>query len=151
MERISRRLEQAGGEALPFRRFKEDVTGNEGTKVIACDVLRREGYITIEDGPRGSRMHTLLRPYRQSSDPLADAFDPDTIDRRPIVSRPSPGDDEATVSLSPLLRDRRLSTGTVVTRDDLTVSPNRTCPLHGTELKPEACYSCDAIAVGAES
>lgn len=66
MERISEWLEdnpQATG-----RQVMTAVRGNTDAKRAALDVLISEGWVMAEDGARGARLHTVLRPYREDAD-----------------------------------------------------------------------------------
>lgn len=67
MERVSRELERSGS-ALSWNQIKLAVAGNNDHKHLALDLLVRDGYVSREDGPRRSHLHTSVRPYRETGD-----------------------------------------------------------------------------------
>ena len=82
------------------------------TAGAAIDLLVEEGNVSVVDGPRNSRLHTLERPYSQREDPRSDLYRPsgDSRDaeapvtvsvsyrgRRETDTQPSPGDGRETV------------------------------------------------------
>ncbi|MFH5822273.1 AAA family ATPase [Georgenia sp. AZ-5] len=73
MERVSRALETAG-EPLSFRDVDGRVTGKQQHVTTALEVLVAEGYVNRADGPRRSKLHSIVRPYRQADDPESDAY-----------------------------------------------------------------------------
>ena len=100
MERVSRALEDAG-EPLTFRALDSRVVGQQQHITTALDTLVREGYVERTHGPRNSNMHATVRPYRQDTDPLSDAYTArETVSQfsahpdRVTVSRPKNGDGE---------------------------------------------------------
>lgn len=80
MERVSIYLE---GLAAPTSRNEVEtaVKGKREYVRLALDVLRIEGYIGEEDGPRGARLVRSLRPFREAEDDFA-----------PTSPRPRPGE-----------------------------------------------------------
>lgn len=65
MERVSLLLEAADG-PLTGRNVTDAVTGKKGAVTAALDALVREGHVRREPGPRGSHLHTSVRPYREA-------------------------------------------------------------------------------------
>ncbi len=72
MERISRHLEIAVG-PLTVNQIKDDVTGQGKQLGAALDALVSEGYVSREDGPGSSKLHTARKPYRRDDDELEKA------------------------------------------------------------------------------
>jgi hypothetical protein len=72
MERISDKL---SGELEPVsvNEVKRRVKGTGERVGDAIATLITEGYVTASEGPRGSRMLTLTRPYREVDDPVLKA------------------------------------------------------------------------------
>ena len=91
MERIAEALDGAP-EPLSFRGVDERVSGKADHKRIALRVLVDEAYVTVSDGPRNAKLHTLVRPYRQRLDPASDLY------VRPGHTQPP--DDRVSVSVS---------------------------------------------------
>lgn len=77
MEKISRTAENAPA-ALSLRQLRELVGGNARTVGETVTLLTREGYLTTTDGPRGAKLVTSARAYRQQDDPLSDKYAGDT-------------------------------------------------------------------------
>jgi hypothetical protein len=75
MEKISRHLETLS-EPQSFNDVNRDVSGREQGIRDALTTLVAEEYVTIESGPRNSRMHRHAKPYRQYSDPESDQYQP---------------------------------------------------------------------------
>lgn len=74
MERASMFLEGRIG-ASSTRVVLAGVSGKEKAVTEALRILAAEGWITSEAGARGAILHESLRPYRQVTDPLSDAYD----------------------------------------------------------------------------
>ena len=72
MERVSRFLEDNPESST--RHIREQVSGNERAVVDALTALVDERYVDVSDGPRGAKLHTLARSYRQAADPASDAY-----------------------------------------------------------------------------
>ena len=111
MERISEALE-VSTDPMSFRSIDTLVSGKQAHIVTALESLVTEGYVTRHDGPRNSKMHTSVEPYRQALDPQSDMFkggetlNPpkrlSTVSRtytgvRETDTQPSPGDSGETV------------------------------------------------------
>ncbi len=111
MEKVSRALE-AVDEPLSFRGVDERVQGKQQHKAQALDVLVAEGYVQRTAGARNAKLHTLVKPYRQGTDPASDAYLPAGDSRAPdecvtvsvpidggreTDTQPSPGDGRETV------------------------------------------------------
>lgn len=86
MERVSRALE-AAGEPLSGREIDEGVKGKSQHVRAAVGVLVDEGYVSRREAAGNSRLHELVRPYRQSEDPHSDLF----TGARPVRPRPIDG------------------------------------------------------------
>ena len=67
MEKVSRYLERAG-EERSRNQIEEAVQGKRKALRQAIDVLIAEEYATERDGPRGARLVTLQRVYREDAD-----------------------------------------------------------------------------------
>lgn len=96
MERASKAL-QAATEPLSLRSFIGEVKGKKGSAEQAIAALVAEGYVTVEDGPRGAKLHRSAKPYLQIEDPQSDSYKGNSSigDSRPpkttpICPRPSP-------------------------------------------------------------
>jgi hypothetical protein len=76
MERVSRYVE--GNPQASTRDIRTNITGKESAVLTALALLVSEGYVTAEQGPRNSVLHTHARSYRQATDPLSDAQPPGT-------------------------------------------------------------------------
>ncbi|WP_143556854.1 AAA family ATPase [Serinibacter salmoneus] len=131
MERVSKALEDAEA-PLSYRSIEGAVTGRKGAARAALDVLVAEGFVSVEDGARNAKMHTLTRAYRQADDPQSDTYTGgghSTEKVPPIecltVPRPRDGDGGRTVKASP--GDSR---GTVGDGGTVTPIPSRSpaCP-----------------------
>ncbi len=74
MEQVSKALT---GELEPLSKaeVKRRVGGNGQKCGDAIDVLIHEGHLTASDGPRGSVLVTLTRPYLRENDPLENPVD----------------------------------------------------------------------------
>lgn len=68
MERVSRALEDAS-ESLTFNKIAEAVEGKRSVVQAAVTALVDEGYVERKDGPRNSKLHTSVKPYREADDP----------------------------------------------------------------------------------
>ncbi|MGY1712525.1 AAA family ATPase [Geodermatophilus sp. SYSU D00758] len=75
MEKVSRALEGVD-EPLSFRGIDDRVQGKQQHIAQALDVLVAEGHVQRTAGPRNAKLHTLVRPYRQATDPASDAYEP---------------------------------------------------------------------------
>jgi hypothetical protein len=84
MERVSIYVEGVD-EPVSRNLVESAVKGKREYVRLALDVLRIEGYVHEEHGPRGARLVSALRPFRESQDDLA-----------PTSPRPRPGDETAT-------------------------------------------------------
>lgn len=82
MERISKHVEQLNdaGIAPSVNESIGTVSGKRKHLAAALDTLVAEGFITVEQGPRGARLHRTTRPYRQADDPRSDRYDPPPSD-----------------------------------------------------------------------
>lgn len=69
MERVSEALEK---EQLSFRGLRQRVKGRDEHIRAAVGVLRDEGYLAVQSGPRNSDLHSSVRPYRQRDDEKSD-------------------------------------------------------------------------------
>src|SRR5206468_8701422 len=67
MEQISRHLE-AAETRQSTRTIESAVAGKATTKRKALDHLVKEGYVLRESGLRNSRMHSIIKPYREAED-----------------------------------------------------------------------------------
>lgn len=67
MERVSLVLEAAAA-PMSGRAVTDAVTGKKGAVAVALAGLVREGHVQREAGPRGSHLHTSVRPYREADD-----------------------------------------------------------------------------------
>jgi hypothetical protein len=61
MERLSTAITQSPG--LTTRALRGAVQGKSDAKDLALELLVSEGYVTIEPGPRGARLHHPKRPF----------------------------------------------------------------------------------------
>lgn len=96
MERVSRYLE-ATSEPVSRTTVETSVKGKSVSALRqAMDALVREGYADEQTGPRGARLLTSLRPYRQEEEPEH------TTPSDPV--RPRPDGDTVTPSKRPPLR-----------------------------------------------
>jgi hypothetical protein len=75
MERVSELLE-GQKEPLAENTVVRDAGGNAKAARKALARLVEEDYVKREDGPRRSKLHTSLRPYRQADDPDSDQYAP---------------------------------------------------------------------------
>jgi hypothetical protein len=66
MERISDHLTTYPGAS--WYAIREAVRGKTDGKQLALQRLIAEGYVTTEDGPRGSTRHTLIKRYTEAGD-----------------------------------------------------------------------------------
>ncbi len=73
MERVSRFLEDAD-EPSSRKTVTDRVRGNRTALLDALDVLKGEGYVEVTVGVRKAELCTSRRPYRQTDDPLSDAY-----------------------------------------------------------------------------
>jgi len=96
MERVSIELE-GRDEPASIRSIREAIGGRSSYVTDALEVLKVEGYVSEEEGPRSSRLFTSLNPYREDDDEDADA-------PVPTGSRPVPDEHEqdTTATGSPL-------------------------------------------------
>lgn len=67
MQKTSQALEQCR-EPLSFNGICTAVTGKREHLRLAVDALIAEGYIRAEPGPRGSTLHTSIKPFRETED-----------------------------------------------------------------------------------
>lgn len=75
MEKISRFLED-GHEKVTTTEIEKSVDG-KGTRIRdALKFLAQGGYIQVTEGPRNSKCHSLVKPYRQINDPQSDHYAP---------------------------------------------------------------------------
>jgi hypothetical protein len=66
MERVSRYVEFDDG--CSQNKITENVDGKYSYIVDALQILVEEGYIRREDGPRRTKLHHSLTPYRKAED-----------------------------------------------------------------------------------
>jgi hypothetical protein len=89
MEKISRALE-AAPEPLSQNSALDPavVRGNERAKAGALKILVAENYVIRSPGARNSFLHTSVRPYRETADPLSDSYVPEleTVTRTPTTA-----------------------------------------------------------------
>ena len=91
MERVSRWIETQHHPASK-KSIEDAVRGRAGFVRLALERLVEEGYVEVEQGPRGATLHRSLTPYRQAEDPAADSSTLQQDSRpRPTSSRPRPG------------------------------------------------------------
>jgi hypothetical protein len=79
MERVSELLE-GQKEPLAENTVVRDAGGNAKAARKALARLVEEDYVKREDGPRRSKLHTSLRPYRQADDPDSDQYAPPSLE-----------------------------------------------------------------------
>jgi hypothetical protein len=101
MEKVSRFVEQATqtGDGVTGKVLEDGVDGRADTIRKAVAILVRDHYIRVDNGPRNSRIHTSLQPYREVTDRASDKY-VTTLPGRP---RPTSSDlvpDEVTVTSS---------------------------------------------------
>jgi len=103
MERVSRVVEI--NPRCSKRAILTAVKGKEQYIGDAIALLISEEYVTVEDGPNRSQLHTSTQAYRQADDPASDSYqDPgDTGSPNQVssVSRPYTGGRETHTGLSP--------------------------------------------------
>lgn len=73
MERISGFL-QTADEPMSWKRIRENVAGKDAHKRTALQCLIDGGHVTVADGARGAKLHTLARGYQQREDPRSDLY-----------------------------------------------------------------------------
>lgn len=73
MEALSKALEDAG-EPLSTNLVLDCVKGKAEHKRTALDELESDGFISVTPGPNRSRMHSSVKPYRQTQDPASDVY-----------------------------------------------------------------------------
>ncbi len=73
MDRVSRFLEDAD-EPSSRKTVTDRVRGNRTALLDALDVLKAEGYVEVTIGTRKAELCASRRPYRQTDDPLSDAY-----------------------------------------------------------------------------
>jgi hypothetical protein len=73
MQRVSIEIEEHPGE-LTKTKVAEKAGGKKQSTLLAVDILFREGYVTTERGRSGHPVYTLLKPYRETDDPLSDRY-----------------------------------------------------------------------------
>lgn len=106
MEKVSRTLE-AADKPLSLRSLRELIGGNKDHLTVAIRDLLLDGYITIEDGPRGATMHVLARNYRQREDPKSDIYDPLTnVETSTVADRGRPWLDRGSATVTGTVADR---------------------------------------------
>lgn len=92
MERISRWLEINPGKSK--RDVRNEIGGRGSVVDQALDLLVEEGFVRVQDGPRNSRLHTSIRPFREETDvvpPVSNPVDNDTdVPPCPTVSHRVP-------------------------------------------------------------
>jgi len=66
MERVSRWLELNPGSSQ--RQIRESVEGKEKPIIMAIEVLIDEGYVSVADGARGARLHSVDKSFREVDD-----------------------------------------------------------------------------------
>jgi hypothetical protein len=66
MEKVSRFVEVHPGSTKT--EILSATQGKRDYRMQAIDILVREGYLAIEDGPRGAQRHRLVRPYRETGE-----------------------------------------------------------------------------------
>lgn len=73
MERVSRYLE-GQTEALSIGSVVTGVGGKRSVVLDALDALAAEGWVSRESGPRGAKLHTSTRAYRETDDEKSDRY-----------------------------------------------------------------------------
>jgi hypothetical protein len=68
MERVSPYLELRDPEAQPLSRVENQVTGKAEYIRQAVEALLAENYLTENEGPRGARLLTLARAFREGTE-----------------------------------------------------------------------------------
>lgn len=145
MERISRALEDAD-EPMSVRALDRAVNGKKEHKQIATDLLVKSGHVDLAQGPRRAVLHQLVRPYRQTDDPLSDLYQgpgdshPSNDPETPSVSVPVPRKGDGGHTLPPSPGDSR---GTVGDGHTLAAVPTARRPLPtDDEGRPLPCPEC---------
>lgn len=82
MEKASKVLE-AATEAVSGKHVTDRVGGKREYVLQALDLLVSEGYAAREAGPRGSKMHTSIRPFREAEDD-GNRSVPEPAPKRPV-------------------------------------------------------------------
>lgn len=88
MERVSRWLQAHPG-AHSRTEITDTVQGNKSALLTALDVLAAEGYVTVTEQPRGTKMiqrdYTFVRLFTEDDDPGPGGSEPETV---PTVLKP---------------------------------------------------------------
>jgi hypothetical protein len=95
MEKVSRVIEASSSSGLSKRKIREAVTGRAQFVEQALEALLAGGFVRVEPGPHGARLHFSNRPYREDDEaervpgvPPCPAGVPDTVrPAEPTVSR----------------------------------------------------------------
>ncbi|CAL8975439.1 hypothetical protein TESS_TESS_00849 [Tessaracoccus sp. O5.2] len=76
MQKVSKELEDAPT-PLSLTQIEKRVFGNTAHIRTAAACLVSEGFAAIEDGPRNSKLHRMVKPYREREDPKSDNYRPE--------------------------------------------------------------------------
>ena len=136
MEKVSRAVEATP--KISRRAIFDAVKGRQEYVGAAIDILTAEQHVTVQDGRRNARLHTSVKPYRQTDDPRSDGYeDRETvIVSNPLstVSDPYTGDRETVTQLLPETLGRQSGDS----EDDLDSKVSDVTPAH-----PVACQQED--------
>lgn len=84
MERISRELESLPeGQQMSIREIQAVVHGKKPFVDAALVALVKEGYVSVETGSKGARLHRFLRAFRSEEAPASGRYEQDEEDRDP--------------------------------------------------------------------
>ena len=91
MERISDVLDLGGD--MGFRDIKGSISSKDEYIRQALAALVSDGHVTVTDGPRGARIHHLVRPFKAESQvcPSVSRVCPDTVSTVSRAASPSRG------------------------------------------------------------
>ncbi len=101
MEQITKKLSGLD-ERLSFSQVYDLVGGNKKQLLVGFNLMIEEGYLDAQDGPRGSKLVLLTRPYSESEDPLMHVGEDPLVPPVPVwFSSGSGTGDQVTGSLVP--------------------------------------------------
>lgn len=97
MERVSMAVEEANaaGSKPSGNELLKTIKGNRNAAAKALAALIGEGYVELELGPRGAKLHVSAKPYRTAKDPSSDRYVADeeqAYEDAPVLWDPGDGE-----------------------------------------------------------
>lgn len=150
MEKVSRLLE-GRPEPLSQNIIKTSIKGKALAIVDGLTILAAEGFVTVQDGPRGAKLYSSIKPFRESQDAGNKSAQNDDLTGSDLTCSlvPPIGGEQGTSQDEEvhLFREQvgnKSGTSDQVGESSQSSSPP-SCRLHGLAYRPDVCFTCQQI------